>query len=213
MSIKRVLFIRSGETDWNKTGRWQGWAGSPLNEHGRLQVAALANFLRNIGLKELYSSDLRRARDTAEVIAERVGIQPIYDERLRERKVGILQGMTIDEIMAWYPDVYQALMADPEGYHIPEGESLGDVYQRMSAAFEAITRASQADTLAIVTHTVSLRRLLAGILGQYDDGGFAGNSSVTTLAQEGDGWRLVAANDVMHLEGLESRISRELGGK
>ena len=65
MAVKRVVFIRPGETEWNKIGRWQGIVGVPLNGHGRAQAERLAKFVRNINLDALYSSDLRRAKDTA----------------------------------------------------------------------------------------------------------------------------------------------------
>ena len=54
MQIKRIIFTRSGETEWNRLGRWQGWVASPLNAHGRHQVGKLANFLRNIGIGVIY---------------------------------------------------------------------------------------------------------------------------------------------------------------
>ena len=72
MAVERIIFIRPGETDWNKLERWQGWVAVPLNEHGRRQSEALARFLRAIGRAALYTSDLKRARQTA-VLLQRDG--------------------------------------------------------------------------------------------------------------------------------------------
>src|SRR5262245_1330412 len=123
MTVKRIILIRPGETDWNRQGRWQGWVATPLNEHGRRQAQALGRFVRNIGMAALYSSDLRRARETAELLAERLGFVPMYDARLRERNIGAWQGLTPDEMRAWYPDEYDQLLADVDEYRIPGGES------------------------------------------------------------------------------------------
>lgn len=213
MQIKRIIFIRSGETDWNKLGRWQGWVAAPLNDHGRYQVQALANFLRNIGVGALYSSDLKRGVDTAEIIAARLGITPIYDPRLRERKIGTWQGMTNDELQHWYSDQYQEWLNDRENYQIPEGESLAEVYVRMRAAFDDIVRQDQAETVGIVSHTVASRRLLTDITPAFDYNERLANSSVTTIARDGDQWKLLVPNDIAHLEGIMSGFSKELGDK
>ncbi len=211
MQIKRIIFIRSGETDWNKLGRWQGWVAAPLNDHGRYQVQALANFLRNIGVGALYASDLKRAVDTAEIIAARLGITPIYDPRLRERKIGTWQGMTNQELQNWYSDQYQAWLNDREHYQIPEGESLAQVYARMRAAFDDIVKEDKAETIGIVTHTVASRRLLAELTPEFDYNVRLANSSVTTIAWDIDHWKLLVPNDTAHLEGIVSSFSKELG--
>lgn len=211
MQIKRIIFIRSGETDWNKIGRWQGWVAAPLNDHGRYQVQALANFLRNIGVGALYASDLRRGVDTAEIIAERLGIRPTYDPRLRERKIGTWQGMTSDELQSWYADQYQAWMQDRENYRIPEGEALSEVYTRMKSAFDDIVKEDKDETVGIVSHTVSTRRLLADLVPGFDYGERLSNSSVTTISWEHDHWKLLVPNDVAHLEGIVSGFSKEPG--
>src|SRR5215207_3081510 len=107
MTVNRIVLIRPGETDWNRIGRWQGWVATPLNPLGRRQVEKLANFIRHIGMTALYSSDLQRAVETADILAARLGFAPIYDARLRERNIGEWQGMTLDEMEAWYPEAYQ----------------------------------------------------------------------------------------------------------
>lgn len=213
MQIKRIIFTRSGETEWNRLNRWQGWVASPLNAHGRHQVGKLANFLRNIGIGVIYASDLQRARDTVDVMTEKIPVPVHYDERLRERSIGHWQGMTPDELRAWYPDEFQALLADMQGYRIPGGESLDDVYARMKAAFDAIVAADAAETVAVVSHTVSIRALLSGLLGEFAYGQRLRNTSATTIRYDETlgRWVLVASDDIEHLEGLSTMSATEAG--
>lgn len=217
MPIKRLIFIRPGETDWNLLGRWQGWVASPLNEHGKAQVHRMANFIRNIGLTVIYSSDHRRARDTAEILASYGDYPIIYDPRLRERHIGHWQGLTVPEIHGWYSDEYMQLLADPEGYKIPNGESLNDVKGRSMAALEEIISKEETkdftSSVGIITHTTALRTMLPHLIPALDlRRQTFGNTSVTTVLNQDGEWKLAAINDLLHLEGLESRYMPEVQG-
>ena len=214
MTVKRLVFIRPGETDWNKLGRWQGWVGIPLNELGERQARALANFIRNIGMSALYTSDLRRALKTAECLAEQLSFQPISDARLRERNIGVWQGLTRAEIEAWYPDDYAAMLADVNGFRVSCGESRRDVRERVQASLADILKRETGETVGILSHTTAIKILLADLVPDYDPLDVdLDNTSVTTIRAKGDAWELVAVDDVMHLEGLERRASHELEAK
>lgn len=215
MTVKRVILIRPGETDWNKLGRWQGWVAVPLNEHGKAQALALAKYIRNIGLSALYSSDLKRAVETAELLSERLEFAPMLDARWRERDIGKWQGMTISEIRAWYPDEYQQLQADIEGYRVPGGESRGDVKKRVLEGFNDVLAGNKGNTVGILSHTTATHMLLETIIPGYDVYAVVlGNTSVTTIARsDADNWELVTANDLSHLEGLPSGSVGELEQK
>jgi broad specificity phosphatase PhoE len=212
MTVKRIILIRPGETNWNREGRWQGWVAAPLNEHGRRQAEALAKFVRNIGMSALYSSDLRRAAETAELLAARLGFKPVYDARLRERNIGAWQGLTLDEMRDWYPDEYELLLNDVDRFRIPGGESRAEVRARMVAALDDILNKNQGETVGIISHTTAIRALLAHLIPDCDPNRVeVNNTSVTTLVRaDANQWQLVAANDVMHLEGLPSHSAREL---
>lgn len=208
--IRRVIFIRPGETDWNRAGRWQGWVASPLNAHGRAQAAALSRFVRHIGLSALYTSDLRRALQTAAPLAEALGFAPIPDARLRERSVGLWQGLTLQEMRDWYPEDFNALLRDREHFRIPGGESRADVRQRMSAAFADIIAQDAGETVAILSHTAAIKLLLEAVLpGVSGDALEIGNTSATTIRRSEAGWELLAADDLTHLEGLEAQFVNE----
>ena len=219
MALKRLILIRAAETDWNLNGRWQGWAPVPLNQHGWDQVYCLAGFIRNIGLTQIYSSDNRRAVQTAEVIAEKLDFDIQYDQRLRERHIGHWQGLVLPEIREWYADEYAEMLKDISGYKISGGESLNDVTQRAEKALADIIKKANADdsdhTVGIVTHTTTIRVILEKlVLGADLSHENFGNSSATTVRHNDDGtWKLIATNDTSHLEGLESRYMPEVEHK
>ena len=212
MAVKRVIFIRPGETDWNRQGRWQGWVAIPLNQHGQQQAKRLAKYVRNIGMGVLYSSDLRRAVETAEILAEQLGYQPVSDSRLRERNNGMWQGLTLDEMRAWYADEYAQVLDDPDGYRVPGGESRDDVRERAQAAFNDIITQADVETVGIISHTTVIHALLRLLVPDLQASELAvSNMSVTTIARRDDGtWTLVTADDVMHLEGLPTKPYPEL---
>ena len=217
MALKRVMFIRPGETDWNLDGRWQGWVAIPLNEFGRQQIKRLAGFIRNLGVNALYSSDTRRAIDSANIIGEQLEFTPIFDERWRERHIGHWQGMILPEVRDWYGDEYQAMLDDINTYRIPGGgESRDDVRKRVQLAFKEIVKQWDKEkepvNVGILTHTTAIRVLMETLIPDLDltEVPF-GNSSVTTITRADDGsWKLTAANDTTHLEGLESRYMPEV---
>lgn len=205
MALQRVIFIRPGETDWNREGRWQGWVAVPLNDHGRQQAARLGRFIRNLGLDALYSSDLKRTRETAEILAESLPFEPIFDMRLRERHIGEWQGLTLREIKDWYPENYAELRADPLGYKITGGESRQDAIDRVLEFFDEIQQKDYS-TVGILSHTTAIRGLLSALVPDTDpfQEEFT-NISVTTIAKGESGtWYVVQYNDVSHLEGMET---------
>ena len=102
-----LLLARHGETDWNRARRWQGHADRPLTDRGRAQAAALGDRLANIALDAVYSSDLRRARETAEAVALPHGLDVIELPELREVDVGSWEGLTRAEAEAKFPDGFR----------------------------------------------------------------------------------------------------------
>lgn len=211
MTVKRIVLIRPGETDWNRQGRWQGWVSIPLNELGRRQALALANFIRHIGMGALYTSDLKRALETAERLAQPLGFTPIPDARLRERNIGLWQGLTLNEMRAWYPNEYAEMLRNIDAYCIPSGESRNDVRLRVMAALNDILKTGTSKTVGILSHTTAIKVLLGDLIPGYDPLGVdLDNTSVTTIRLKEDKWELVAVDDVSHLENLERRATQEL---
>jgi broad specificity phosphatase PhoE len=143
-----LLLARHGETDWNRENRWQGWADPPLNETGRAQARALAEQLRDTPFDAVYSSDLRRAHETAEIVAAPHGVPVVSDPGLREIDVGSWSGLTHAEIEERYPDGKR-----------PDGETREQHAERVLEAVERIARANPESRILLVTHGGTMRAL------------------------------------------------------
>ena len=146
-----ILLARHGETDWNRERRWQGWADPPLNETGRDQARQLAEDLRDTPFDAVYSSDLRRAHETAEIVAEPHGVPVVADERLREIDVGSWSGLLHSDVEQLYPDGAR-----------PDGETSEQHAQRVLGAVREIARENLGKRILIVTHGGSIRVLRGG---------------------------------------------------
>ena len=157
--VTRLVLIRHGETDWNVEGRYQGQADPPLNERGVAQARHLAEALRKVGLDVLYSSPLKRAWQTATIVAEALHV-PLYPEpRLMEIHQGEWQGRLRSEIAARYPDVFQKWLTDPWHVTPPGGESLRQVQARVYAAVDEILARHPGQTVGLVTHRIPIALL------------------------------------------------------
>src|SRR5512135_227638 len=105
----RLLLVRPGETEWKAVGRLQGHSDIPLNDTGRAQAKELAARLAAHGISRVWTSDLARARETGAIIAAHLGLgEPVIETDLRERRFGIFEGLTRDEIAARYPVEWRA---------------------------------------------------------------------------------------------------------
>lgn len=161
-----VLWLaRHGQTDWNASGRWQGQSEVPLNAQGRAQAAALAARLNGTPFEAVYSSDLQRARVTAEIIAQRLGLPLRCDGRLREINHGQWEGLLGSEIPARFPVEWQARERDPLHTPSPGGESPVQVAARVWAAADDIARAHPAGPVLIISHGFALATLLCRARG------------------------------------------------
>src|SRR5262249_22318433 len=145
--VTTLLLARHGETDWNRDGRWQGWADPPLNETGRSQARALAEQLRTIPFHAGYSGDRRRALGTAGIVAGSHAVTVGADPGLREIDIGSWSGLTRPEIDERF------------GGELVDGESRAAHQERVLAAVERIARAHPGERILIVTHGGTMRAL------------------------------------------------------
>jgi probable phosphoglycerate mutase len=165
-SQKTLLIIRHGETVWNAEHRFQGHGDSPLTETGRNQVAALGRRLEAFNFDALISSDLGRTRETASIITGITGHTVEFDNCLRERNFGVLEGLTMPQIREKHSGVYDQFNADDPDYIIPGGESHRQHYQRNVAFFEELLTGKMGSNVAAVAHggvLDSLFRYIAGL--------------------------------------------------
>ncbi len=160
--MTRLWLIRHGETDWNVEGRWQGQAGSapPLNKKGQTQSHAIAEQLAGKEFVAIYSSDLLRARQTAEIIAPRLGLPIQFEPRLREINQGKWEGMLGSDIAAQYPREWADRESDPLHAQPPEGESAIEEATRVWAAADAIATLYPVGNVVVVSHGFSLATII-----------------------------------------------------
>jgi len=147
-----LLAIRHGETEWNSEGRFQGHLNSVLNREGLAQAVALGELLAREHFDLLLSSDLGRALQTANAIAMRTGHEILVEPRLRERHMGIFQGLTPAEVEVRYPGEYARFRSHDPDYIIPEGESTRQLLARSVACITDLAARHPGLTLAVVTH-------------------------------------------------------------
>lgn len=157
--LTRLILIRHGETDWNVEGRYQGQADPPLNARGEAQARRLAAELAEVGLDVLYSSPLRRALQTAQVIAERMKLPLHTDPRLMEIHLGEWQGLLWHEIADRYPDLFRRWQTEPWEVRPPGGESLAQVRARVYAAVDEILAHDAGRCVGLVTHRLPIALL------------------------------------------------------
>jgi len=146
--VATLLIARHGETDWNREGRWQGWADPPLNDTGRAQARRLAEELRDLPFDAAYSSDLRRARETAEIVAAPHGVPVIEDPGLREIDIGSWSGLTRSEIQERFPAGSR-----------PDGETHEQHAARTREAVQRIARQNEGRRVLVVGHGGTIRSI------------------------------------------------------
>lgn len=158
-SVTKLLLARHGETDWNCEHRWQGHTDVPLNELGLEQARALAEELADEPIAAIYSSDLRRAFDTARIVAERKGLEVIVDHDLRELDFGAWEGMTSDEIEERFPGDLGRWREHGERPERRGGETADEVRERVIAAAHRIVAAHPGEQVLVIAHGGPLRAL------------------------------------------------------
>ena len=201
--VTHLIAIRHGETGWNREGRFQGHLNSALNRDGLAQVAALGKRMALERFDLLLTSDLGRARETAGAISRLTGHETVIEPRLRERCMGIFQGLTADEAQARYPGEYARFRSHDPDYVIPEGESMRQLLQRSLACVTELAERHAGLTLAAVTHGGVLAMLYRHARGMPLEAprDFAlHNTGINRLCHQPGGWQLLAWGDIGHLE-------------
>jgi len=197
-----LIVVRHGETVWNAQGRQQGQLDSDLSPLGRRQAQAIADRLAAEKFEDLYSSDLGRAYRTAECIARKTGHQITTDRRLRERNMGIFEGLTISEIHQQYPDEYRRFLSGDPDYVIPGGESARQRHDRTTRCVDEIAPRYLGRSLVIVAHGGVLSgffRHAVGIPLSVPRRYKLFNASINTFFIEDGTWTLATWGDIQHL--------------
>lgn len=196
------ILLRHGETEWNCLGRLQGHLDSPLNSEGLRQAEALAARLASVPFHALYSSDLGRALETARRIAARTGHAVFPDLRLRERGVGILEGLTREEASRRHPEMYAQYTAGGPDFVVPGGESASQRLRHAVECLEELAAHHGGERVVVVTHGGVLSSLFRHSLGipPGTPRAFAVlNASWNQFDYHEKKFRLVTWGDVNHL--------------
>ena len=150
-----ILLARHGETDWNREGRFQGWAAPPLNATGRAQAVDLSVQLMAEELAAVYSSPLRRAYETAEVVAASRGLEPVTVDALREVDVGSWSGLSRAEIEQRFPEQYARWLDYGRGWE--DGETYEQMVDRVVEALQELAEGRDGERILAVTHGGPMR--------------------------------------------------------
>jgi broad specificity phosphatase PhoE len=159
-----IWFIRHGESLWNAEGRWQGQADPPLSARGRAQALALAETLGELARTPgavLATSDLARARETAEILGAALGIRPVLDARFRELDVGCWSGHTPEEVGRRWPEDLARFRGGDLAFAPGGGESRLALRARVGAALADLV-ARGAGAVALVSHLGVVRAFRPG---------------------------------------------------
>lgn len=202
----KILFVRHGETDWNVKGIIQGWKGAGLNDVGLRQARVAAARVKRMDLSigAVLTSDLKRARQTAQVLGRTLGLGVTARKDLRERRFGEWEGRSIAQVLDLFKlgartrkDPFLAF--DPRG-----GETMGAFARRMESFLKAVLKKYHGRTVAAVSHGGPVRIAACLATGippkRYFLLGRPGNVSLTLLAHQGGVWWVEFYNDMAHLE-------------
>jgi len=154
--MSHLCLIRHGQTDWNLEGRYQGQSDVPLNEKGLAQAEQLKENLNGHTFAAIYSSDLIRARQTAEPVASLFGLHVQIEPRLREINQGQWEGVLVEDIKARYAEIWSQRTIDPANVRPPGGETVREVATRVYAALNDIARDHPNGNVLIVSHGLSI---------------------------------------------------------
>ena len=198
----RLFLVRHGETQRNRERRVQGRGDQPLTDAGRKQAAAVAQALSRENITTLYSSPLKRAVETAEIIGAELRLPIQLADNLAEADVGELDGLNSEEMRARYPDFMALWDRDPGNAVMPGGESLAEVQERAWQMVQSLLRGHPEANVVAVSHNFTIETLVCKVLGlplaSFRRLGVDLGSISAVELREGRS-RLVLLNDRCHL--------------
>jgi probable phosphoglycerate mutase len=199
----RLCIVRHGETAWNAEHRVQGQLDVPLNGIGQVQALAASKVLAREKFDAIYSSDLTRARQTAEPTVGLLSLKIILEKELRERHYGIFERLTYAEVKVRFPEDYARFEArDPE-YAFRTGEALKDFSARSISILTKIAEANSGKSILVFTHggvLDMLYRFVTGLSLSAERTFGIPNAGLNRVEVTPAGWQIRAWADTAHLE-------------
>ena len=207
MTRTTVILCRHGESEGNRDARFGGHSPTPLTALGRTQARATARRLAQTGIDAVFSSDLSRAQETAEIIGGVLGLPLEVTPHLRERSVGIFTGLRFEEAQERFPSEYQALLRREPDSAPPEGESYLQCRERAARFLHDVLARHAGQRVLLVSHHLTLYQLVLHILGLETPASGprvyvrVDNCALHRFEHYEDGvWQVLALNDCAHLE-------------
>ena len=204
----RFVLVRHGQTAWNQGAgeeRFRGRTDLPLDGTGQTQADALTQRLRQEPIAAIYTSPLRRTRQTVTPLASILGLAPEPTRGLLDIDYGQFQGMSQREAAAAYPERYQLWLSRPSQVRFPDGESLSDVQVRLQSILDQITEAHPNQTVVLAGHQIVNKVLTCTLLGIDLDQVWRlrqDTASINVYQRAENGWRILRLNDTCHLADL-----------
>jgi alpha-ribazole phosphatase/probable phosphoglycerate mutase len=163
MSSTTIYLIRHGETDWNLQQRYQGQKDIPLNETGIKQAQSIAEKLNGKSYKALYSSDLKRAVQTAQEISKKVNLPIVTYDSLREINQGDWEGRFIKDVLESKGDEVRAIYKNPYTARKPGGESIAEVAERVYRCLDFLSEEHENESIIVVSHGLAIATILCKV--------------------------------------------------
>jgi probable phosphoglycerate mutase len=209
MSSTHVVIIRHGQSQGNAEGRFGGHTDTPLSPRGRKQAMATARALASEEFSAIYSSDLPRAIETASPLAELTGVNLETTDALRERSVGVMEGLTFEEAAEQHPEQYQALLRRDFEHVLRGGESYRQTLDRASRKLDEAIAQHRGGRIALFAHTGTICILILHLMGALDAPDLkpvwivTANCGIARFDLRDDGFvRVLSLNDTRHLTGI-----------
>lgn len=208
-SSTHVVIIRHGQSQGNAEGRFGGHTDTPLSPRGRKQARATAKALASEKFSAIYSSDLPRAIETASPLAKLTGVPLQTTDALRERSVGVMEGLTFEEAAEQHPEQYQALLRRDFEHILLGGESYRQTLDRASRQLDEAIEEHRGGRIALFAHTGTICILILHLMGALDAPELkpvwiaTANCGVARFDLRDDGFvRVLCINDTRHLMGI-----------
>ena len=204
-----VVIIRHGQSQGNAEGRFGGHTDTPLSPRGRKQAEATARALASEKFSAIYSSDLPRAIETASPLAKLTGVPLETTDALRERSVGVMEGLTFEEAAEQHPEQYQALLRRDFEHVLAGGESYRQTLDRASRQLDDAIEQHKGGRVAFFAHTGTICILILHLMGALDAPDLkpvwigTTNCGIARFELRDDGFvRVLCINDTRHLTGI-----------
>ena len=195
--------VRHGQTNWNILGKTQGHGNSDLTAKGIEQATELAESIVNYPIDYIYSSDLGRAVQTAQILGDKLNIKVEETEALREMGFGEWEGLLIDEIKTNYANVYTTWRNEPHLAQIPGGETLHLIKDRVDSFIQSLNEKYDNKHILLVTHSVTVRVMLLAFLNSGMENIYRikqDNTALNIVEYRDYGPVVIKMNDTSHIK-------------